>query len=151
MQLPFDAVQLRFLKSLGEALFDDFEEMAISVDEVVDNIQQFFGMLGGTKAEEISWSLRIAELAMAPLFHELSLEHRKDRIKSRMRDSQFDAFQDMAKLRSILYFGYYGHWIDPVGHHAEDGGQDANRDNPVLRQIGFTLPKFRARGPAKCR
>ena len=149
MQLPFDAVQLRFLKSLAEALFDDFEELAIPLDEVVDNVQQFFAMVGGTKASEISWSLRVAELAMAPLFHALSLEHRKDRIRSRMQNSQFDAFQDMAKLRSILYFGYYGHWIDPIGHHAGDGGQDANRDNPVLKQIGFTLPKFRTRGPGE--
>ena len=149
VQLPFDQMQLRFLKSLAEALFDDFEEMAISVDQVVENVQQFFAMVGGTKASEISWSLRVAELAMAPLFHALSIDRRKDRIKSRMRDSQFDAFQDMAKLRSILYFGYYGHWIDPVGRHAGDGGQDANRDNPVLGQIGFTLPKFRDRGPGE--
>ena len=149
VQLPFDQMQLRFLKSLAEALFDDFEEMAISVDQVVENVQQFFAMVGGTKASEISWSLRMAELAMAPLFHALSIDRRKDRIKSRMRDSQFDAFQDMAKLRSILYFGYYGHWIDPVGRHAGDGGQNANRDNPVLGQIGFTLPKFRDRGPGE--
>jgi choline dehydrogenase-like flavoprotein len=146
VKLPFDHAQLRFLKSLAEALFDDFEEMAITTDEVVENVQQFFAMVGGTKASEVSWSLRIAELAMAPFFHELSIEHRKDRIRSRMQNTQFDAFQDMAKLRSILYFGYYGHWIDGIGHHAEDGGQDANRDNPVLRQIGFTLPKFRQRG-----
>lgn len=149
MQLPFDQVQLRFLKALGEALFADFPEMAISVDQVVDNVQQFFALVGGTKAEEVSWSLRIAELAMAPFFGELSVEERKARIEHRMRDTQFDAFQDMAKLRSILYFGYYGHWIDNTGHHSEDGGQDANRDNPVLQQIGFTLPKHRNRGPGE--
>ena len=69
------------------------EEMAISVDLVVENVQQFFAMVGGTKASEISWLLRVAELATAPLFHALSIDRRKDRIKSRMRDSQFDAFQ----------------------------------------------------------
>ena len=145
VQLPFDHAQLRFMRALAEALFDDFTEMAIPIDQVADNVQQFFAMVGGTKASEVSWSLRIAELAMGPLFNELSVARRKDRIKRRMQNSQFDAFQDMAKLRSILYFGYYGHWIDPIGHHAEDGGQDANRDNPVLAQIGFTLPKFRDR------
>lgn len=149
MRLPFDHAQLRFLKAMAEALFDDFEEMAISVDEVVDNVQNFFAMVGGTKAQEISWSLRLAELAMAPLFTELSVEARKERIRNRMRDSSFDAFQDMAKLRSIVYFGYYGHWIDPIGRTNLDGGQTANKDNPVLKQIGFTLPKFRQRGPAE--
>ena len=149
MQLPFDHTQLRFLRALAEALFDDFEELAIPLDQVVDNVQNFFAMVGGTKADEVSWSLRIAELAMGPLFNALSVEHRKDRIKSRMRNSQFDAFQDMAKLRSIVYFGYYGHWIDPIGHTNTDGGQSANKDNPVLKQIGFTLPKFRQRGPGE--
>ena len=146
MQLPFDHAQLRFLKALAEALFDDFVEMAIPVDQVIQNVQDFFAMVGGTKAEEVSFSLRIAELAMGPLFNELTVAHRKDRIESRMRNSQFDAFQDMAKLRSIIYFGYYGHWIDPIGRTSTDGGQGANRDNPVLRQIGFTLPAFRQRG-----
>ena len=146
MQLPFDHAQLRFLTALAEALFDDFEELAIPVDQVIDNVQQFFAMVGGTKASEVSWSLRIAELAMGPLFNEQSVAHRKDRIKSRMQNSQFDAFQDMARLRAIIYFGYYGHWIDPIGHSNDDGGQDANKHNPVLAQIGFTLPKHRTRG-----
>ncbi|WP_309753081.1 GMC family oxidoreductase [Novosphingobium sp.] len=149
MKLPFDRVQLRFLKALAEALFDDFEELAIPFDQVVDNVHQFFALVGGTKAKEIGASLRLAELAMAPFFTDLSVEARKERIKSRMQNTQFDAFQDMAKLRSILYFGYYGHWIDPIGSTNLDGGQSANKDNPVLRQIGFTLPKFRTRGPGE--
>ena len=146
MKLPFDRAQLRFLKAMGEALFDDFEELAIPVGQVVANVHQFFAAVGGTKAKEIGASLRLAELAMAPFFTDISIEARKERIKSRMQNTQFDAFQDMAKLRAILYFGYYGHWIDPVGSTNLDGGQSANRDNPVLRQIGFTLPKFRTRG-----
>ena len=146
MQLPFDHAQLRFLRALAEALFDDFAEMAISIDQVVDNIQSLFAQIGGTKAQEISWSLRIAELAMGPFFNELSVEDRKARISSRMANTQFDAFQDMARLRAIIYIGYYGHWIDPIGRHNLDGGQSANKDNPVLQQIGFTLPKFRQRG-----
>ncbi len=149
MKLPFDHVQLRFLKAIAEALFDDFDDMAIGVDQVVDNVQSYFALVGGTKANEVSWSLRLAELAMAPFFTELSIADRKERIRSRMRDSSFDAFQDMAKLRSIVYFGYYGHWIDPIGRANLDGGQSANKDNPVLKQIGFTLPKFRDRGPGE--
>ena len=145
MRQPFDHAQLRFLTALGEALFDDFEELAISLDQVVANVEEFFALVGGTKASEISWSLRIAELAMGPLFTELSVEKRKDRVRRRMQNTQFDAFQDMSKLRSILYFGYYGHWLED-GHTVGDGGQKANEHNPVLKQIGFTLPKFRTRG-----
>jgi choline dehydrogenase-like flavoprotein len=146
LKLPFDHAQLRFLKAMAEALFDEFEEMAIGIDQVVDNVHQFFARVGGTKAKEIGASLRLAELAMAPFFTDLSVAARKERIKSRMQNTQFDAFQDMAKLRAILYFGYYGHWIDPIGSTNLDGGQSANKDNPVLKQIGFTLPKFRNRG-----
>ncbi|MEQ1498483.1 MAG: GMC family oxidoreductase [Novosphingobium sp.] len=146
MKLPFDHAQLRFLKALAEALFDEFDALAIPIDQVIDNIQRLFAQIGGTKAREISASLRLAELAMAPFFTGLSIEDRKARIKSRMQNTQFDAFQDMAKLRSIIYFGYYGHWIDPIGQTNLDGGQSANKDNPVLKQIGFILPKFRRRG-----
>ena len=146
MKLPFDQIQLRFLTALAEALFDEFEEMAIPIEQVVENVHKFFAMVGGTKAEEIGFSLRMAELAMGPFFNELSIEARKERIRSRMQNTQFDAFQDMARLRAIVYTGYYGHWIDPIGQTNRDGGQSANRDNPVLRQIGFTLPKFRERG-----
>lgn len=138
-RLPFDHIQMRFLRKMAEALFDGFEELAIPVEQVVDNVQHIFAMIGGTKASEISWSLRLCELAMAPFFNELPVEERRERINSRMRNTQFNAFQDMARIRGILYFAYYGHW--------EPGDQDDNRDNPVFRQIGFTLPKFRARGP----
>lgn len=147
--LPFDHAQLRFLTAMAEALFDEFEEMAIPVDQVIENVHQFFAVLGGTKTREISSSLRLAEFAMGPFFTDLTIEERKDRIKSRMQNTQFDAFQDMAKLRAIIYFGYYGHWIDPIGSTNLDGGQSANKDNPVLKQIGFTLPKFRTRGPGE--
>lgn len=147
MQLPFDHVQLRFMRALAEALFDDFEEMAITIDEVIANVQDLFAIVGGTKAQEISWSLRLAELAMAPLFNELSIEARKARIESRMRDTTISALQDMARLRSILYFCYYGHWLEGDGERDRESGQVLNKDNPVLKQIGFTLPKFRSRGP----
>ena len=48
----------------------------------------------------------------------------------------------MARLRGVIYGCYYGHWQPGL----EPGDQDANAANPVHRQIGFTLPKFRARG-----
>lgn len=145
-QLPFNRIQLRFLRSMAEALFVDFAEMAITVDQVVDNMQDLVAMIGGTKAQEISLAATLAELAMAPFFEELSVEGRRERLRHRMQDTRCEALQELARLKSILYFCYYGHWLDPVG----DGdilaiGQIANKDNPVLRQIGFTLPRFRDR------
>jgi choline dehydrogenase-like flavoprotein len=145
-QLTFNHIQLEFLRSMAEALFDDFAEMAISVDQVVENMQELVGMIGGTKAQEISLATTLAQLAMAPFFEELSVDGRKARLRHRMQETRIEALQELARLKSILYFCYYGHWQDPVG----DGdtleiGQVANEHNPVLKQIGFTLPRFRPR------
>ncbi len=137
MRLPFNHIQTTFLRALAEALFDEHEEMAISIDQVIDNVQKLFGEVGGTKATEISTSISLANVAMGVEFPLLPMEWRKDRIRERMRDTQFNIFQDMARLRAILYFAYYGHW--------EPGREQENKDNPVHRQIGFTLPKFRIR------
>lgn len=54
-----------------------------------------------------------------------------------MQESRIDFLQDLARIRSIVYAGYYGHWIGV--------SQDDNIANPVHAQIGFTLPKFRDR------
>lgn len=144
--LTFNHIQLRFLRSMAEALFDDFAEMAISVDQVVENMQELVSMIGGTKAQEISLAATLAQIAMAPFFEELSVESRKERLRHRMQNTRCEALQELARLKSILYFCYYGHWQDPQ----DDGdplaiGQIANADNPVLQQIGFTLPLFRDR------
>ncbi len=147
-ELTFDHLQLRFLRSMAEALFDDFADMAISVDQVVENMQELVGMIGGSKAQQLSLATSAAQVAMLPFFEELSVAHRKERLRHRMQETRCEALQELARLKSILYFCYYGHWLDPVG----DGdpleiGELANRDNPVLQQIGFTLPKFRNRTP----
>ncbi len=147
-QLPFNRIQLRFLHSMAEALFVDFAELAITVDQVVENMQDLVAMIGGTKAQEISLAATLAQLAMAPFFEELSVHGRKERLRHRMQETRCEALQELARLKSILYFCYYGHWQEPVG----DGdilaiGQIANADNPVLKQIGFTLPRFRDRSP----
>ena len=67
---------------------------------------------------------------------------RRWRIERRLKNSRFDLFQDMARLRGIVYACYYGHWQPGL----VPGDQDANVANPVHRQIGFTLPKHRVRG-----
>jgi len=134
---PFNFGQLKFLKALTEALFHD-AEMAISADQVVANVSDLFAKVGGTKLDEIRLSLTLTEIALGPLFGLASVETRVERIRDRLQNTNFDLFQDMGRLRGIIYACYYGHW--------QPGGEDENAANPVHAQIGFTLPKFRARG-----
>lgn len=141
MTAPFNFGQLKFLKALTEALFHG-AEMAITPDQVVANVAELFGKVGGTKLDEIRLSLTATEIVLGPMFAAVDVETRVERIDDRLRDSSIDLFQDMGRLRGIIYACYYGHWQPGL----EPGDQDANAANPVHRQIGFTLPKFRQRG-----
>ncbi|ALH79635.1 GMC family oxidoreductase N-terminal domain-containing protein [Sphingopyxis macrogoltabida] len=142
MTAPFNFGQLKFLKALTEALFHD-ADMVISADQVVANICDLFAKVGGTKLDEIRLSLTATELVLGgPFFTEDDIAGRAEKIRDRFQNSQIDLFQDMARLRGIVYACYYGHWHPGL----EPGDQDANAANPVHRQIGFTLPKFRQRG-----
>ncbi|WP_293702921.1 MULTISPECIES: GMC family oxidoreductase N-terminal domain-containing protein [unclassified Sphingopyxis] len=142
MTAPFNFGQLKFLKALTEALFHG-ATMAITADQVVDNICQLFAKVGGTKLDEIRLSLTATEVVLGgPFFTEDDVAGRAAKLKSRLQNSQIDLFQDMARLRGIVYACYYGHWQPGL----LPGDQDANIANPVHRQIGFTLPKHRARG-----
>lgn len=143
MSAPFNFGQLKFLKALTEALFHG-APMVISADQVVANITELFAKVGGTKLDEIRLSLTATELVLGPLFAAVDVETRAHRIRNRLQNSQIDLFQDMARLRGIVYACYYGHWQPGV----EAGDQQANAANPVHQQIGFTLPKFRVRGAA---
>lgn len=141
MQLPFDMIQRRFLLKFGEALFDGYAAMAIPLDAVVERFEELIARIGGTKAQEVSVAITIANLALGPFFDEVSVEERKERIRNRMQNTHSHAFHELGRLRGIMYIAYYSHWVPP-----EDGGcgQDENEHNPVHAQIGFTLPKFRA-------
>lgn len=142
MTAPFNFGQLKFLKALTEALFHG-AEMAITADQVVDNICDLFAKVGGTKLDEIRLSLTATELVLGgPFFTEDDVAGRATKLKNRLQNSQIDLFQDMARLRGIVYACYYGHWQPGL----EPGDQDANVANPVHRQIGFKLPKHRDRG-----
>lgn len=139
MAAPFNFGQLKFLKALTEALFHD-ADMVISADQVVANICDLFAKVGGTKLDEIRLSLIATEVVLGgPFFTEDDVAGRAATLANRLQNSQIDLFQDMARLRGIVYACYYGHW--------NAGDQDANAANPVHAQIGFTLPKFRDRGP----
>ena len=137
MAAPFNFGQLKFLKALTEALFHG-AEMKITPDQVVANIVELFARVGGTKLDEIRFSLVATEIVLGPMFAAADVATRAARIRKRLQNSQIDLFQDMARLRGIVYGCYYGHWIPGV--------QDENAANPVHRQIGFALPKYRVRG-----
>lgn len=143
MAAPFNFGQLKFLKALTEAVFHG-ADMAITPDQVVANVCDLFAKVGGTKLDEIRLSLTATELVLGgPFFTEDDVAGRAEKVRDRLQNSQFDLFQDMARLRGIIYGSYYGHW---EGGGQIPGDQDANIANPVHRQIGFTLPKFRQRG-----
>ena len=54
--------------------------------------------------------------------------------------SKLDFLQDLARLRGVVYAGYYGHW--------RTGDEDANAQNEVHASLGYILPKHRNRDPA---
>lgn len=136
---PFSAAQARFLKAFAEALFHDVP-MAISAQQVVDNIQTHYALVSATKVRELNLSFTALSVVLGGLFFRLMpVAMRVRRIEKRIQNSKFDLFQDMARLRGIVYGGYYGHW---------QGSSEAdNAANPVHAQIGFTLPAARTRQP----
>ena len=137
MATAFSFGQIAFVKALTEALFHG-ADMVISSDQVAENFCDLFAKVGGTKRDEIALSLLATEVVLGgPLFTLDDVAGRAATLDDRLRDTSFDLFQDMARLRGVIYACYYGHW--------QAGDQDANAANPVHRQIGFTLPKFRVR------
>src|SRR3546814_9143636 len=86
-------------------------EMMISADQVVANVCDLFEKIGGTKLDEIRLSLTATELVLGgPFFTENDVADRVERLTDRLRNSQIDLFQDMARLRGIIYACYYGNW-----------------------------------------
>src|SRR3546814_1137730 len=78
--------------------------MMISADQVVANVCDLFEKIGGTKLDEIRLSLTATELVLGgPFFTENDVADRVERLTDRLRNSQIDLFQDMARLRGIIY------------------------------------------------
>jgi choline dehydrogenase-like flavoprotein len=142
MLQPFNALQAEFLAAITEALFHDVD-MAIPPLQVVDNLQHQFGLIAGGKPGQIALLIDALSIILGgPLFLLQGPARRASIIESRLQESRIDFLQDLARIRSIVYAGYYGHWIGV--------SQDDNIANPVHAQIGFTLPKFRDRsGPGE--
>lgn len=141
MRKPFNPLQAAILKALTEGLFHGVD-MAISPGRVVANIQHQFGMIEGEKPGEIGLTLYALCLVMGgPFFLLFGPAWRARRIEKRLQRTRNDLLQDLARLRGVIYAGYYGHW--------EGVSEDDNRANPVLTEIGYTLPAHRERGPGE--
>jgi choline dehydrogenase-like flavoprotein len=124
------------LRRLTEALFHNCP-MVISADQVVENLQVQFGKMQGNKPREIGFILYILCLVLrGPLFFIVSPATRARWINNRLVKTKNDLMQDLARLRAIVYAGYYGHWT----------GESAA--NPVHDSLGFVLPAKRAPRPA---
>ncbi|MBD2842728.1 GMC family oxidoreductase N-terminal domain-containing protein [Erythrobacter rubeus] len=144
---PFSPFVAAIWKRLAETLFVEPRDMAISPSQVVDNLQRMFGyMTGRTPAETALSVVATWTVLGGPAWHFAPRRFRIWRIERRLKNSRIDLFQDMARIRGIVYAGYYGHWLDAdpadTGQAAEE---DANRANPVLDSLGFTLPRHRTR------
>ncbi len=137
MRQPFDAIQSEILEKFTEALFHDVD-MVITPAQVVENLQTQFGLIEGDKPDQIRLLITTVFIVLGgPLFLIDSIEGRADTIRRRLQETQIDFLQDLGRIRTLIYAGYYGHW---------DGVTEAdNEHNPVHRQIGFILPKFRDR------
>jgi choline dehydrogenase-like flavoprotein len=143
---PFNFVQAAILKALTEALFDGVD-MAIPSSQVVANLQRQFALVKGGTPTEIGLSLYLICLVMGgPLFLILSPAWRARQVAKRLERTSNDLMQDLARVRSVVYAGYYGHWQGDCSPDNEVD-QDANLDNPVLKQIDFVLPHHRPRTP----
>jgi choline dehydrogenase-like flavoprotein len=147
MRKPFNPFEAAIWKRLAQTLFVEPEQMAISPEQVVDNLQRLFANIEGDTPRDTALSVIATWLVLGgPVWHFGPRGFRIWRIERRLRTSRIDLFQDMARIRGIVYAGYYGHWLDHDDANAsETAAEDANRTNPVFASIGFTLPRHRDR------
>ncbi|MBB5686537.1 GMC family oxidoreductase [Sphingobium boeckii] len=137
MGRPFNAIHALILRKMTETFFHG-RTMAITPHEVIENMQDQFSNIEGDKPQEIGWTILALGLVLGgPLFIWGSPAFRRRRIEKRLQNTKVNVLQDLARLRGIIYAGYYGHW--------QGNDQDDNIDNPVLNAIGYTLPKHRDR------
>ena len=144
---PFNPFIAAIWRRLAETMLAHPRDMAITPQQVVDNLQTMFGNIEGRTPFETGLSVLAAWVVLGgPVWHFAPRSFRIWRIKRRFKNSRVDLFQDMARLRGIVYAGYYGHWLDAAGPDANQAAEeDANRANPVFAAIGFTLPRHRTR------
>ena len=137
MSAPFNSWQLKFFRAFAEAMFDGFDDRAISIDQIVANFVRLFELVKGPPRQRIRFALTWGWVLMGSNFHNETVADRRRKIEDRLIAADGDTLQDFARLKALTYASYYGHWLP--------GDEDGNFANPVLAQIGFTLPKFRHR------
>lgn len=130
------------IKAMAEALFHN-RKMAISADQVVDNLQEHFSNIDGDKPAEIGMALYgLLAVLGGPIFLAASPGVRKRLIRRRLQKARIDLLQDIARTKGVILAGYYGHW--------QHGDEEENFDNPVLADLDFELPARRDRtGPGE--
>ena len=145
MASPFNQHQLLFVERLVETLFDGFTEMAIPIPQIVANFSKQFELIGGSPVDDMKLLLTLLPvgiIGLGPDFNDLEVAHRRFRIEQRLNAPNTSSLRrDFARVKAIIYAGYYGHWLP--------GDEAGNEHNPVHRQIGFTLPKFRTRAASE--
>lgn len=128
------------IKAMAEAMFHD-RKMAISANQVVENLQEHFSNIDGDKAGEIGMALYGLLLVLGgPFFLAAPPSIRKKLINRRLRNSRIDLLQDIARTKGVILAGYYGHW--------QHGDEEGNFDNPVFADLKFELPAQRDRSAA---
>ncbi|MGB5485253.1 GMC family oxidoreductase N-terminal domain-containing protein [Parasphingorhabdus sp.] len=137
MRKPFNRLQALMIKAMAEAMFHD-RKMAISANQVVENLQEHFSNIDGDKADEIGMALYGLLLVLGgPFFLAAPPSFRKKLINRRLRNSRIDLFQDIARTKGVILAGYYGHW--------QHGDEEGNLDNPIFADLNFELPAQRDR------
>jgi choline dehydrogenase-like flavoprotein len=144
---PFNPFVAAIWRRLAETMLAEPSQMAISPQQVVDTLQRMFGNIRGQTPASTALSVFAAWVVLGgPVWHFAPRAFRRWRIERRLKNSRVDLFQDMARIRGIVYAGYYGHWEDAGTPDPDQAAEeDANRTNPVLNAIGFTLPRHRTR------
>jgi len=147
MRKPFNPFEAAIWKRLAETLFVEPAQMAIPPAQVVDNLQRLFANIEGDTPRNTALSVIATWVVLGgPIWHFAPRSFRIWRIERRLRNSRVDIFQDMARIRGIVYAGYYGHWLPAPGPNpTQRDEEDANRDNPVLDALRYTLPCHRTR------
>ena len=144
---PFNPFIAAIWRRLAETMLVEPERMAITPQQVVDNLQAMFGNIRGKTPFNTAISVVAAWVVLGgPVWHLAPRLFRVWRVKRRLKNSRVDLFQDMARIRGIVYAGYYGHWEPAAGPDPDQAAEErANLTNPVLRAICFTLPAHRTR------
>ena len=140
----FSQSQLHFFEKFAEALFDGFDDMAISLEQITRNFSKNLELAGDPGLTTMRIVLTGAPLILGLGFTTWSVADRRASIQRNLIDTQSNFRQDLARLKSLVYAAYYGHWVgtteaDNVGH------------NEVFKQLKFQLPMERYRAPEEAR